>query len=467
MQIIKPMARVLLISSNVTEEPMPVYPLGLSVVAAALTAAGHQVEQFDFLAAGQSLDLLRARLRAFAPGYAGIGIRNLDDCDSLTRTSYPALAGALVEVIRETPGIPVILGGSGFSLMPAELLALTGADYGIVGEGERAICDLIGELEAGRRPPPLVRNAAPLEAAAMPAPLYSAGLVEFYRERSGMINFQTKRGCTEHCVYCNYPQLEGSRLRPMDPRAVVDALEQAGREHRADSFFFTDAFFNDKEGHYLAVVEELLRRDLGLSWCCYMRPEGLGRKEIALMVRAGLHAVELGTDAATDTTLHAMGKNLTFADVLAANAACAAEDLPCAHFVMFGGPGETAATVAEGLDNLERLDRSVVFAFSGIRILPGTPLQTLAIREGIISPAAPLLEPAYYFAPGLDVEAMNLAITQAFRRRRDRIFPPEEGRRRHQTLSRMGYKGLLWDTLLQHRPALHPANADRTVHADS
>lgn len=445
---------------------MPVYPLGLSMVAAALAGQGHQVEQFDFLAAGQSLDLLRARIRAFAPGYVGIGIRNLDNCDSLTRTSYPALAGALVEVVRETPGIPVILGGSGFSLIPAELLALTGADHGIVGEGERAFCDLVRDLESGLRPPPLVRDPEPLRGDAIPAPLFSAELVAYYRERSGMINLQTKRGCSERCVYCNYPQLEGSRLRLMDPRAVVDSLERAKRDHQADSFFFTDAYFNDKEGHYLALVEEILRRDLAVSWSCYLRPQGLGRGEVALMVRAGLHAVELGTDATTDTTLHALGKGLTFADVLAANAACAAENLPCAHFVMFGGPGETPATVAEGLANLSRLDRSVVFAFSGIRILPDTPLQALAIREGVIARDTSLLEPAYYFAPGLEVEAMNQSITLAFRRRRDRIFPPEEGRRRQQTLCRMGYKGLLWDTLLTGLPAGPSTPLKRIVHAE-
>jgi lipid biosynthesis B12-binding/radical SAM protein len=164
------MARILLVSSNVTEEPMPVYPLGLAVVAAALAAQGHQVDQFDFLVAGLSLDLLRDRIRTFAPDYVAIGIRNLDNCDSLTRTSYPTLAKQMVEVARETPGIRVILGGSGFSLAPGELLALTGADHGVVGEGERAVCRLIQELESGRVPPPLVRDPEPLDRDSMAAP---------------------------------------------------------------------------------------------------------------------------------------------------------------------------------------------------------------------------------------------------------------------------------------------------------
>ena len=53
----------------------------------------------------------------------------------------------------------------------------------------------------------------------------------------------------------------------------------------------------------------------------------------------------LRTDAASDTTMAGLGKGFTFADVEAVNRACVAEQLPCAHFVIFGGPGETEATV--------------------------------------------------------------------------------------------------------------------------
>ena len=87
------MKRVLLLSSNVTVEPYPVYPLGLAVIAAALAAAGHVVEQFDFLASGTSEAELAARIAAFAPDYLCLSLRNLDNCDSLSAsTGYPAIA---------------------------------------------------------------------------------------------------------------------------------------------------------------------------------------------------------------------------------------------------------------------------------------------------------------------------------------------------------------------------------------
>lgn len=443
------MNRVLLLSANITTEPYPVYPLGLAVIAAALAAAGHVVEQFDFLTSGESEEELSARIVAFAPDYVCLSLRNLDNCDSLSATGYPAIAKRLVAVVREKSGVPVIIGGPAFSILPEELLDYTGADYGIVGEGERLVCELIRDLEQGKRPPRLLRSAGLLSGGEIGSPLYSAEMIDFYLERSGMLNLQTKRGCPHGCIYCSYPALEGECYRCREPKEVVDDLERAKAEHGVESFFFTDSVFNDSAGHYLNVVEEILRRDLTLRWCCYLRPEGIDRSELALMKRAGLYAVELGTDAACDTTLAALGKGFTFADALAVNRACVAERLPCAHFVMFGGPDETMATVSEGLANLEKLEQTVVFAFSGIRILPGTPLLARAIKDGLLSADSPLREPVYYQSPDIDGGEMNAMITTAFKNRRDRIFPPAEGQKRLEIMHRFGYRGLLWDTLIK------------------
>lgn len=443
------MKRILLVSSNVNTEPYPVYPLGLALVAAALADAGHEVEQFDFLASGESLELLRARLRAFAPDYVCISVRNLDNCDSLNSASYPAVARRLVEAVREAVAAPVIVGGPAFSIMPEELLRFTGADYGVVGEGERLLCDLVRELSDGRTPPPLLRADRLLAGDDMPSPRFDPGMVRFYLDRTGMINLQTKRGCPHSCVYCSYPALEGSRYRCRDPRAVVDDMEKVRADHGADSFFFTDSIFNDSRGHYLAVAEEILSRGLAARWCCYMRPEGIGRKEIALLKRAGLQAAELGTDAACDATLDALRKGFHFDDVLEANRAFVAERLPCAHFVMFGGPGETGETVAAGLANLRKLEHCVVFAYSGIRILPGTPLRARAIEDGVIDADSSLREPAYYMSPGVDAAVMNRTLGAEFRGRRDRVFPPTEGQKRLSILHRFGYRGLLWDSLIR------------------
>ncbi|MDP2874639.1 MAG: B12-binding domain-containing radical SAM protein, partial [Holophaga sp.] len=165
--------------------------------------------------------------------------------------------------------------------------------------------------------------------------------------------------------------------------------------------------------------------------------------------RAGMYAAELGTDAACDRTLRGIGKGFKFFDALEVNRAFVAERVPCAHFVMFGGPGETLETIEEGLANLELLENTVVFAFTGLRILPDTPLYTLAIQEGVLAKDAPLHEPAFYHSPQVDRAVMNAMIANSFQGRRDRFFPPETSQRVRTVMSRFGYKGLLWDSIIR------------------
>ncbi len=444
------MSRVFFLSANVTAEPHPVYPLGMAAVAASLAARGHRVTQHDHLAEGRSPEALAAAVAAADPEVVCLSLRNLDNVDALSPDGGWTLDGArrLVQVIRGATGAPVIVGGPAFSLLPEEILDYLGADHGVVGEGEEAAPALVETLAAGRSAPRLARGRRPVDGAELPTPLLDPKLVAYYLREAGMVGLQTKRGCPHACTYCTYPVLEGRRFRPRPPGAVADDVERLGRDFGVTSFFFTDSVFNDDEGHAVAVAEELLRRELAVRWCAYFRPAGLGPAEVALFRRAGLYAAELGTDAASDAVLDALGKGFGFDEVVAAHRALVDARVPCAHFVMFGGPGETEATVAEGLSNLAALDHAVVFAYAGIRLLPGTALARRAEAEGVLAPGASLLRPAYYHAPGVDPGALAETLRAGFRGRRDRIFPPEEGQKRLDVMRRFGFQGLLWDHLV-------------------
>ena len=385
------MKRILLVSSNISREPLQVYPLGLAVVAAGLADAGHQVEQFDFLASGESEALFREKIASFDPDYVCISLRNLDNCDSFSRAGYPEIAKRLVGWVRETAGVPVIIGGPGFSILPEELLAFTGADHGIVGEGERIVGELIRDLSEGRTPPPILRGDRLLDGGEMASPLYNGGMIAYYLEQSGMVNLQTKRGCPHGCIYCVYPSLEGNRFRYRDPKAVVDDIETGGSRarrgqlllHRLDLQRPAGPLSVDRGGDPPAAAPGPV---------VLLHAPGADRKEGDRPPQAG-GAVRGGTGHRRGVRCDppfALGKGFSFADALEVNRAFVAERLPCAHFVMFGGPGETADTVTEGLANLERLEHTVVFGYSGIRILPGTALHGRAIAEGVLSPTAPL-----------------------------------------------------------------------------
>jgi len=450
-------SRIFFVSGNRCVDPYPVYPLGMAVVSAALTARGHEVRQFDLLSSGSDLAALSAAARAYGPDVICYSLRNVDTADHLNQDDWLLDADrAAIQALRESSSAPVVLGGSGFSILPEELLEFLGADYGVTGEGELAACDLVDALAAGRPWPRLVRSRELMPAATIGCPRYDAAIVPYYRKTSGLIGLQTKRGCPHGCSYCSYPLIEGTRVRHRDPREVVDDLEMLRRDFGVDNVFFTDSIFNDAGGGHLALAEELVRRGTTIRWASFFRPQHLERGQLKLLKSAGLYAVELGTDAADDTTLEALGKGFSFDEVVRSAQACADAGLLMAHYVMFGGPGETPETAARGLANLKRLPTAVVFAFVGVRILPQTRLQQRAVQDEIIAAGDSLLRPAYYVSPGVHQPELEAAITAAFMKRRHWIFPPSDIRIRLKVMHRFGFRGILWDQLL----ALNPGPAE-------
>ena len=445
------MSKVFLISSNTAVDPYPVYPLGMALVASALKSEGHLVSQFDLLAGDQPEVRLEASLLEYSPDFVGISLRNIDNVDSLTSENnwYLAETKQLIEKIRQLTDAPIVVGGPAFSIMPDDILDYIQADYGIVGEGEQALCNLLVSLNKGRKAPRIVNgNLSLLNGKHMASPCWQKDLINFYFERSGMVNLQTKRGCPHSCHYCSYPKLEGHRLRVKDPGQVVEEIHRAHREFGVNTFFFTDSVFNDTANHYLLLAEALVKSSLNISWYGYFRPQGIGALELDLLKRSGLGAMEVGTDAASDTTLAGLNKQFTFEDVVKFNRLCIKAEIPCAHFFIFGGPRETMDTISEGLENIDRLEQCVIFAFSGIRILPNTELHAFSLREGLLAENDSLLKPVYYFSPNIDSEVMNATISAAFRGHRNRIFPPSEGQIRMATMNRFGFRGLLWDKLI-------------------
>ncbi len=441
------MSSVFLLSCNTATEPYPVYPLGMSVVAAGLQAAGHRVRQFDWLASGRDRTALAAALEECAPDYVGLSLRNIDNVDSLAGEEhwYLGQARELAAFMRGICAAPFVVGGPAFSIMPHAVLEFLGADYGVCGAGEDAMPELIAALENGEDPPRITWGRA---GAPRLRPLIDAGIMDFYLAASGLANMQTKRGCPFRCGYCTYPGLEGGAFAFRPAKEVADEVLWLHREYGVRELFFTDSVFNDPQGRYLEIVEALASSGAPVRWAAFFRPQGLTAEAVRLLRKSGCMGLELGTDAASDPVLRGLNKGLDFDEVVRCDALIRESGLPAAHFLMFGGPDETPETLERGLKNLERLPRSVVFAFTGIRILSGTLLEQRAVREGIIAEGADLLRPVYYFSPYVEPGSMNALLKRAFRGNRLRLFPPAEAQLRMDVMRRFGQRGLLWDKLL-------------------
>ncbi len=441
--------QVLLISANTAEMPYPVYPIGMSMVAAAAQEAGHDVTCFDFLQSGRSMGDLESTVQETDPEVVGVSIRNIDNVNILQEERYVDGVRQLVRHVRNTTEATIVLGGSGFSIMPERMLKAVGGDYGVSGEGERAFVTLLERLQSNDAPPEgtIMADDDQMEGAHIPSPVYENNLLTAYLDDGSVAPVQTKRGCPHNCVYCSYPSLEGQKLRRRDPGRVVDDVEKLINEHGAQYIFFTDSVFNEPTESHMAVVREMNRRGVKVPWSAFFTPGSIKAGNIEEMVESGLQAAELGTDAACDRTLKGQRKPFRWDDVVRANDTLRDAGVSTAHYFMFGGPGENRDTVKEGIDNILALDCSASFVFLGIRILPDTELYRIALEEGVVEPDNDLLDPVYYFSPQLEREWLEEMLDEAFGSVRHVVYPPGSMDDTLRLLHKLGHGGVLWDLL--------------------
>ena len=398
---------ILLISPNTLTVPYPVYPIGLDYVAGAIPAE-HAVRIADMLIL--NMDELAAVIDDFAPEIIGISCRNIDNTDSGDSHFFLNDYQHLVAWLRERSPALIVCGGSGFTIMPEKILALIGADYGIIGEGERFAL-FIDAIQTNRDPAEITGVISAERSCDRPLPWQgkqvrrfsrNASQIQYYIQNGGMLNLQTKRGCSFRCIYCSYPHIEGKTHRLVDPGEVTRTaleLQAAGAKY----LFFTDSAFNSDIRHSLAVARAMRDAGLSIPWGAFFAPIRLPEDYFSLLAEAGCRHVEFGTESLSDAMLGSFKKPFRAEDVSMAHRQARAAGLHVAHYFLLGGPGESAETVSECLDGIERLEQSVFFFFIGIRIYPGTSLYDMAVAEGKIEAGADLLHPVFYEPDSIDL----------------------------------------------------------------
>lgn len=417
--------RIMLVSISADTRFGAITPLGVGYVAAATRAAGHEVQLLDICFENDVESAIRRQIATWPPDVIGVSVRNLDNTLYLAPMSHVPQLKAVVDTIRSCTDVPVILGGSGFSLMPEMILRACNLRLGIVGEGENAFPQLLDSLESGadlqsvpglaylegngyyQNPPVRIMN---LNSLPQPAHDLFDERYRLQREPPSIGNLQTKRGCRYHCLYCTYPLIEGRTLRLRDPEHVAEEMGQWEAESGLTRVDFVDNVFNDPHDHALAVCQALIRQKAKLPWGCSMRPDQISPELVAAMLRAGCRWVELGADAVSDQMLQVLRKGFDFDTLRKSLDLLKSTDIEVALYVLIGAPGENRETLAETLMNLELLDPPWAYLMPGLRIYPGTPLAGL-VCESLQTPD--LLEPTFYLSPDLGDSGLEALFQKA------------------------------------------------------
>jgi radical SAM superfamily enzyme YgiQ (UPF0313 family) len=409
---------VFLISTNRNQFPMPVIPLGACMVAEAAERAGHKVRLLDLIFEADPAGAVRRELKKEPPDVVGLSVRNIDNNDCCSPEFFIRGLLPLVEAVRASTPAPVVLGGAAVPVMPEELLRLTGAEWAVLGDGEYVFPRFLEELSRGS--PKTIPGVAWLEGGVYHYNSSGAGRdgcscdvpdlhryidVRRYLRRLSTVPVQTKLGCQFSCVYCTYRKIEGSRYRLSDPEEVVDSVGRLTAKGFRN-IEFVDNVFNAPYAHALDICRGLLRaRPRASLQSLELNPLFIDEDLISSMEQAGFSGIGVTVESASDTVLEGLGKGYSVEHVYRAAEVIRRHSIPCVWIFMMGGPNEERKTVKETLRFAERVIRPHDAAFfgTGIRIYPGTELDSLARSQGLLSlTPAEMLEPVFYLSPAVE-----------------------------------------------------------------
>lgn len=292
-------------------------PLGLAYIASYLEKYGYDVKILD----AEILNLTSREARR-------IILREKADIVGITcmTSTFP---GAL-EAARfaKESGAVVVLGGPQLNVFPEESVSYKFVDYGICGEGEQTMLELVQAIEKKKKlskiskiqgliykknkkvysnPARLEENLDELPFPAwhlLPVKKYGAIIAE-----KPMVTMITSRGCPFQCGFC-FKQPSDRKLRFRSPKNVVDEIGFLIEKYKIKEVMFYDDTLTLNREHIEGICKEILKRRIKIKWEGPTRIDCIDENLLRLMKKAGCKLLRYGVESGDPRILKLMRKNI-------------------------------------------------------------------------------------------------------------------------------------------------------------
>ncbi len=357
-------------------------PDWLAYAAAVLERAGVNAKLFDFPAGNLDKSDLARLVRNEDPDYVVL--------DSTTPSIYSDIDCA--RICKEQSRTKVIMVGPHASALPEETLRLAegAVDVIAIGEYDYTVLDIVNNdpdlkavkgicrLENGEpvrtEPRPLIDD---LDSLPFPA-WHQLDLMKYFdgSKLYPYIDIFSGRGCPHKCIFCLWPQvMHGHKIRLRSARNVVDEIEYdiqlCPQVVRGGEFFFEDDTFTLLKANAMEICEEILRRNLKITFSVNARADTADEELFGLLKRAGCRQLLVGFESGDHEMLVRMNKRKSIDDSLRFMELAKKSGLNVHGCFVLGLPGETR----------ESMDSTIRFAlglglhtvqFSAAVPFPGT-----------------------------------------------------------------------------------------------
>ena len=363
--------RVALINTNTYTYP-PTIPVGMEYLIAPLKRAGYEVICLDLVFCSNPENDVCKFMEEHRPEFACFSIRNTDTALFINNQFLLETPAAIVRKVKESFGVPAIVGGSATLCAGSEIARLTGADALIRGPAEVALPKLLERMKKGRVP------ESPIDG-------YSYGIIpDIVHERGTHIDYsqyltkghpagiEFRKGCDWSCPFCV------ERSRPILSRTIeatvseIKSLADSG----VRSLFFCDSEFNIDTHNTSLLLEAIKREGFPTEITGYFRPVPMNGLMMKFLRESGFRKITLSVnswDLSPENSPYKENDVVNFIKMARQEGIRVAVDL------LVGYPGETIDSVLKALEILRIAEPDTVGVNPYIRIYEGTP----AVRDAL------------------------------------------------------------------------------------
>lgn len=316
-------------------------PLGILYLASALLKTRHKVDVAD-LTFNHELKGLKERVLL---------------ADVVGISAPTPLFGTATEILnyikKINPKAHTLVGGPHATADPEATLS-AGFDIAVIGEGEVTIVELVKKLSTGGHLGEVagiayledgnlqVTPKRPFIANVNEIALPARQFIDYSRyRRLGIISM---RGCPYRCFFCKplEDKLFGKKLRMRNLASVVDEIVQLVAYYGNRQISFKDDTLTvNKTEWFEGLKEELLRRNLRVSWQCSSRVDTVDFDKLKAMKEAGCRQIFFGIESGSQRILNYYCKDITVEKTIETFAQCRRAGIRACASVMLGAPSET------------------------------------------------------------------------------------------------------------------------------
>jgi len=269
------------------------------------------------------------------------------DIVGITVNTFQVKSARQVAGLARNRGAKIIVGGPHACVWDGE------ADKVVIGEGENAFLEFIGEQ-------PFIKTIDDI-----PIPDYSlvdldqfCGISPVGATPASAI--MASRGCPYSCTYCNTPVFWGKKVRYRKPQYVVDEVELLHKQYGINEIFFQDDTFNLNHKWAFAIFNGIIERGLNkemLFKLDFRVNEKLITKELLdLAYKAGVWNIFYGIESGSQMMLDRMKKGITVAEIKRAISMTHEAKIQSQCSFIMGLPGESMATLQETTELIKEIN---------------------------------------------------------------------------------------------------------------